>query len=81
MTTETTTETEPVVPDWLLPDRAYDILKWLALIVLPALAVFVQAIFPVWGIPYGDAVATTLTAIAALIGVTIGVSEIKARIK
>lgn len=40
-----------------------------------------SAIFPVWGIPYGDAVAATLTAIAALIGVTIGVSEIKARIK
>ena len=32
-----TAGTEPTVPDWLLPNRAYDVLKWLALIVLPAI--------------------------------------------
>lgn len=34
-----TAGTEPTVPDWLLPNRAYDVLKWVALIVLPAIGV------------------------------------------
>ena len=34
---------EPTVPDWLLPNRAYDVLKWLALIVLPAIGVVIGA--------------------------------------
>lgn len=36
-----TAGTEPTVPDWLLPNRAYDVLKWVALIVLPAIGVLV----------------------------------------
>ena len=31
------------MPDWLLPNRAYDVLKWLALIVLPAIGVVIGA--------------------------------------
>ena len=34
------------VPDWLIPSRVYDILKWLGLIVLPALALFVNTVGP-----------------------------------
>ena len=41
-----TAGTEPTVPDWLLPNRAYDVLKWLALIVLPAIGVLVQTLGP-----------------------------------
>ncbi len=44
-----TAGTEPTVPDWLLPNRVYDVLKWLALIVLPAIGVLVQTLGPVWG--------------------------------
>lgn len=35
--TDTPASTD-IVPDWLIPSRVYDILKWLGLIVLPALA-------------------------------------------
>lgn len=38
-----TAGTEPTVPDWLLPNRAYDVLKWVALIVLPAIGVVIGA--------------------------------------
>ena len=58
-----TAGTEPTVPDWLLPNRAYDVLKWLALIVLPAIGVLVQ----------------TLNAVALAIGVVIGASTLKAK--
>ena len=43
-----TAGTEPTVPDWLLPNRAYDVLKWVALIVLPAIGVLVQTLGPAW---------------------------------
>ncbi|WP_230579159.1 phage holin, partial [Bifidobacterium longum] len=32
-----------------IPSRVYDILKWLGLIVLPALALFVSTVGPAWG--------------------------------
>lgn len=66
------------IPDWLLPDRVYDVLKWVALIVLPALATLVQALGPVWGWTWADPAATTISAIALAIGAIIGASAIKA---
>ena len=41
--TDTPASTD-IVPDWLIPSRVYDILKWLGLIVLPALALFVGTV-------------------------------------
>lgn len=58
-----------------LNDSVYNVLKWLALLVLPASATLVKAIFPVWNLPYAEAIATTLTSIATFIGVIIGVSQ------
>ena len=68
------------VPDWLIPSRVYDILKWLGLIVLPALALFVNTVGPAWGWPHVDAIVTTLNALGILAGALIGVSAIKQRI-
>lgn len=67
------------VPDWLIPSRVYDILKWLALIVLPAIGVLVQTLGPVWGWTWADPVATTINAVALTIGVVIGASALKAK--
>lgn len=68
---------EKTVPDWLIPNRLYDILKWVGLIVCPALAVFVQTIGPAWGFADTSAVVLTLNAFGALIGVLIGASALK----
>ena len=59
-----------------LPDRVYDILKWVGLICLPGVAWFVGRIGPVWGMPRVDAVVTTLNAAGTLLGVLIGVSTV-----
>ena len=74
-----TAGTEPTVPDWLLPSRVYDVLKWLALIVLPAIGVLVQTLGPVWGWTWADQAATTINAVALTIGVVIGASTLKAK--
>lgn len=59
-----------------LSNSAYDILKWLALIALPAIATFWGVISKVWGIPFGAEIVTTITAIATLIGTLIGISHV-----
>lgn len=61
------------MPSWL-----YDILKWVGLICLPALAVFYQTIAPAWGLPYPDQIVLTLNACGVLIGTLIGASHVLA---
>lgn len=76
-TAETTTDGQ--MPTWLLPDKAYQVLKWLTLTVLPALAVLVGALGPVWGIGNTGAIVTTISAVALFFGAVIGVSAIQAK--
>lgn len=59
-----------------LSDAAYDILKWVALICLPAIATFYGVLSKVWGLPYGTEICATITALATLIGTLIGISHI-----
>ena len=58
-----------------LPDRVYDILKWILLIVVPAFEVCLNALAAAWGwqIPL-DAINITISACATFIGVCIGIS-------
>ena len=59
----------------VLNDNVYKVFKWLGLIVLPAIATLVKAIFPVWNLPYADAIATTCTSLGVFVGAIIGVSS------
>lgn len=58
-----------------IKDSVYDVLKWVAIIVLPALATLVTVVFKVWGIPYGDEIAQTITAVATFLGAVLMVSN------
>lgn len=77
--TDATAAPPAAIPDWLLPDRVYDVLKWVALIALPAIATLVQTLGPVWGWTWADPAATTISAVALTIGVIIGASAFKAK--
>lgn len=59
-----------------MSNELFDLLKWLCLIVLPALSTAVSVIFKIWNIPMGDEIAQTITAVAALIGACLGVSSV-----
>lgn len=59
----------------ILPDKIYSILKWVAIIALPALSFFYFTISQIWGLPYGTEVSATIDALALLIGTLIGVSN------
>lgn len=67
--------------NYLLPDKVYQILKWVALIVLPALATFVGVVGTEWGMPYCDQIVKTITATGTFIGALIGASHLKAKIE
>lgn len=61
----------------MLNDKLYNVLKWVAIIVMPALATLVSVIFNVWGLPYGEAIATTVTAVGTFLGAILVVSNAK----
>ena len=60
-----------------LSDKAYDVLKWVAVICLPALATLIGVIFPTWNIPHSDQIVTTINAVSVCIGAMIGLSTAK----
>ncbi len=58
-----------------MTNKTYDILKWIALILLPALATFYAAIAAVWGLPYTEQVVGTITAVDTLLGTLLKISS------
>ena len=60
--------------DYIINDKLYHGLKWAGLIACPAVATFIGAVFPAWGIPNADAIVLTFNATGVLIGALIGVS-------
>lgn len=62
-----------------LSDKAYEILKWLCLICIPAVAVFISQVGEAIGIQNVDTVVLVLNAVGTLIGALIGVSTYQYR--
>lgn len=58
-----------------LPDKIYDILKYTAQIILPALATFYLALAGIWNLPFGEQVSGTIMAIDTFLGVLLGISS------
>lgn len=56
-------------------NQTYDILKRVALIVIPALATFVNAVGIVWGVPYTTEATATITALGVFLGAVLGISS------
>lgn len=57
-----------------MSNKVYDALKWIAQIVLPALATLYFAIANIWGLPYAEQIVGTITAIDAFLGALLGIS-------
>ena len=55
-----------------LSNKVYDVLKWIAMYLLPALGTLYFALAGIWGFPYGEEVVGTLTAIDTFLGVILG---------
>lgn len=60
-----------------MSNKTYDILKRIAQIVLPALGTLYFALSSIWGLPYGEQIVGTITAIDAFLGALLGISTMK----
>lgn len=60
-----------------LNNKVYDILKWIAQYLLPALGTLYFALAGIWGLPYGEQVVGTITAVDTFIGVILGLSSMQ----
>lgn len=58
-----------------LSNGTYDILKWVALVVIPASATLVLTVGKIWGLPYYDNIGATISAVGLFIAAIIGVSS------
>ena len=58
----------------MMNDKLYKILKYIAMIFLPALGTLYFALAGIWGFPYADQVVGTITAIDTFLGVILGIS-------
>lgn len=61
----------------MMSNKVYDILKWIALVVLPALATFYFTLSLIWGLPYGKEIEGTIIAIDTFLGVILGISNVQ----
>lgn len=59
-----------------MSNKIYDMLKWIALIVLPAIGTLYFALAGIWGFPYGEEIVGTITAIDTFLGAILGISSI-----
>jgi uncharacterized membrane protein YfbV (UPF0208 family) len=75
MTDETTNKADD--PRGLLPNHVYDVLKWVAIIVMPAISTFIVGLGGIWSIHYAGQLAATVTAIGVLLGALLGLSSVK----
>ena len=57
-----------------MSNKLYDVLKYIALIVLPALATLYSALAKIWDLPYMVAIPATIMAIDTFLGALLQIS-------
>lgn len=57
-----------------ISNKTYDILKFVAQIILPAAGTLYFALAQIWGLPLGEEIVGTITAVDAFLGAILGIS-------
>lgn len=57
-------------------NKTYDVLKWIAMYLLPALGTLYFALAGIWNFPYGEEIVGTITALDTFLGVILGISTV-----
>lgn len=58
----------------MLPNKLYNVLKWIALIFIPAISALYFGLAQIWGFPYGEEIVGTLALIDTFLGALLGIS-------
>ena len=59
-----------------LPNKVYDVLKWVAILFLPAIAVLYKSLAAEWGLPYGEQIYRTVIDVQIFLGSILGISSL-----
>lgn len=57
-----------------ISNELYDALKWIAQYALPAVGTLYFALASIWGLPFGEQIIGTITAVDVFLGVLLGIS-------
>ncbi len=58
-----------------LNNKAYDIMKYLTIIVLPAIAALYSGLAGIWGWPYAEQIVSTISCITVFLGAVLCISS------
>lgn len=58
-----------------MTNKVYDVLKWIAMVVLPAIATLYAALSGIWGFPYGEQIVGTIVAAETFLGALLQISN------
>lgn len=61
----------------VMNSKVYDVLKWIAMVVLPAIGTAYFGLATIWGFPYGEQVVGTIAIIEAFLGTILQISNAK----
>lgn len=57
-----------------MTNKVYDKLKWIAMILLPAIGTLYFTLAGIWGFPYAEQIVGTITGIDTFLGIILGIS-------
>ena len=66
---------------YFVPDKIYNVLKWVCIVVLPIIAWGYGALAATWGWPLADQIVDTIHILAVILGALLGIDEVQARVR
>ncbi len=60
-----------------MSNKMYDVLKWITMVVLPAIGTLYFALAGIWGFPFAEQICGTITAVVTFLGVVLGISSVQ----
>ena len=64
---------------YILPDRWYDLIKFIVTVILPALSVAYVGLAGIWGFPYADEISRTIAVVYTFLCAVMGFSSYTAK--
>jgi imidazoleglycerol phosphate synthase glutamine amidotransferase subunit HisH len=58
-----------------MSNKTYDVLKCIAMYILPGLGTLYSALSGIWGLPYGEEIVGTIAAVDTFLGIALGISS------
>lgn len=60
---------------WFMTDKAYDVIRIIGNIILPALATLYGTLAKIWGLPFGAEIVATISAVALFLNAILKISS------